>query len=117
MGRTGTDKLTRKRNTLAEARRATQAKMAPLIVVTLAICRLCRDTPWLIVASGVLLVGLSTRWLRQYRRLRVELGLQHEYDEVDENATAGTKVLLIMFGVFAGMFVFLGVFIWAFGKR
>lgn len=78
--------------------------------------RLFRD-PWFMGACFVVTIGLCVRWIGRYRRLKAELGLQNDYDELDENATTGAKTLLIMFGMFGGMFVFLALFVWAFGKR
>ncbi|MEA2752923.1 MAG: hypothetical protein QOI41_7066 [Myxococcales bacterium] len=117
MAPTQSDQLVSNRNTLAQARRAIQAKMVPLGAAVVLMARLFREDVWLVVASTLVVIGLSIRWVVQYRRLKMELGLQNEYDELDENATMGAKTLLILFGVFGGMFLFLALLISILGKR
>lgn len=98
------DDVARNRETLAEARRRVQAKAAPLALGGLFVVRFFRDEPWFAVAYIVILGILSTRWIMGYRRLKAELGLAGEYDELDENAGWGAKTLLIVFGGFAVFF-------------
>jgi hypothetical protein len=112
MAPAGSDELITRRNTLAQARRATQGRVVSLGLGAMLMSRLFRD-PWFMGACFVVMIGLSVRWIGRYRRLKAELGLQNDYDELDENATTGAKTLLIMFGIFGGMFVFLALFVWA----
>ena len=112
MAPSASDELVQKRETLAEAQRATRAKLIPLCLATLAMTRLLRDEPWLVVVAALITVGLSIKWITDYRRLRVELGLDGEYDELDENTTNGVKTMGVLFGVFGGFFVVVALLVW-----
>jgi hypothetical protein len=112
----------RKRNVLAEARKATQGKLATLagagmLMGTFFRTSISRETPWLPLACLAIGVALAIRWIGRYRRLRAELGLQNEYDELDENTTMLSNTLLVLFGVFGGMFILIAVLVFVLGKH
>lgn len=105
------------REILAEARRRIQTRAAPLAMGGMLVVRLFQDQPWVVVAYAVLLGGLSIRWIVDYRRLKAELGLAGEYDELDENAGWGAKTFLVLFCGFAVFFVLLFWFMSVVGKH
>jgi hypothetical protein len=115
--KTTSNELARNRETLAEARRRIQMRGAPLAIIALFVVRFYRDQPWVLAAYVVPFLVLSIRWIVGYRRLKAELGLSGEYDELDENAGWGTKFFVILFGGFAAFFVLLFLFISVVGKH
>ena len=66
----------------------------------------------LAVGSGAVFFWLRRGWMREYREALVASGVDPERDELVEGADAARKTLLILFGVFGGMFAFLAVFMW-----
>ncbi len=106
-----------KRARLADARRSTQGKMVALAGAGLAARALAPAQPW--IAGGVVGVSavLAVWWIAGYRRLKAELALTDEYDELDENAAWGGKTIAILFGVFGSLFAFLFLVMWLTAKR
>lgn len=62
--------------------------------------------------SFVTFFWLRRRWMREYREALTAAGIDPERDELVENAAGFKNTMLILFGVFGGMFIFLAVFVW-----
>lgn len=106
-----------KRTALADARGATQKKVVTCAAAASLMLTLLRDVPLLLVPGCALALGLGVHAILRYRRLRVELGLEKEYDELAENSENGAKTFIVLFAVLGGFMVFLAAFVTIFGKR
>ena len=99
-------------------RRRTIAFLVPLMAL-MTLVRAMRpdpgEVPVAVLLAGAVLVGfllLRRRWMREYREALTAAGIDPERDELVEQATGFKNTMLILFGVFGGMFLFLTVFIW-----
>ena len=55
------------------------------------------------------LIWLRRGWMREYREALSAAGVDPDRDELVESGDSMAKTMLILFGVFGGFFVFLGV--------
>jgi hypothetical protein len=95
--------------TLAAAQKAIQAKGLALFGAA-GIARVFgKDAPWVAAVLLATSVCAVVYWVRGYRALRRKLGLEAEYDQLDQNITFGGHTLLILLGMFAlvGLVMFL----------
>ena len=95
--------LDRKRLVLAKARHATRVNMLPAAGGLLLARVLARAYPLVAVACILATAFVVVRSVVRYRRLKAELGLGAEYDELDENASWTGKMLLGILALIVGI--------------
>lgn len=80
------------------------------------VARVANDAaPIILPICGAVLVGffwLRKRWMQDYREALAAAGIDPDHDEEVERSASLKSTLLILFGVFGGMFLFLSVFMW-----